>query len=716
MATPTGRRVARARRHLAPLFPHAVRAVSYGASRLVLVPFMIRESLRPMARVRHRASTVLATLALAACGGGGGEGGAPVTPSPTVVTVAVTPASAQIAVGQTAALVVAARDASGNVIGGRAVSWSSASPAVATVDANGVVSGVSAGSATITATISGVAGTSAITVTSPQVAAVTLAPSILSVVEGGSATLTATARDAAGGTLADRPVTWASSAPAIASLSGSGSSATVVGVAAGSAVVSATIGGITASAPVTVTAVASSIEAIGGGDQRGLLGRPLADSLTVRVRRANGSPLAATSVTWTATGGALSSAATVTNDSGVARVQFTPTATAASVSAIVAGVIPATFTSSARASGACALAPAAAVQRFSLGPTDYTLSLRASDPLRVAVLFVDYPGLAATETPAALVSSVIEPGLAQLREMSYGRLNLTAVPFPTWYRMPKPATDYDWTTAAGHRAYLLDVLSVTDATIDFSSFDALYVFSPPTPDKPISPTFNGGTTANVVADGRNFGNAVTFGTDSRTHGPSIMSHETLHMLGLLDLYAFVPAGGTEYPGNPFKYVGAWSLMSNVFVPAHILAWEKRKLGWIDETQVDCLDEPGGVEAVLTPQEVPGGRKMIVVLADASRALAIEVRNGTGLGGNLCSRGLLLYDVVARIATGQGPARIFGSRLTTSGPLFNRCGPWADGTYGSGANPVLTFIHPSTSAVVTVVANEANGAMRVRVQR
>ncbi|MEG1384681.1 MAG: Ig-like domain-containing protein, partial [Oscillospiraceae bacterium] len=46
-----------------------------------------------------------------------------------------------------------------------AVAWSSSDPAIATVDANGLVTGVAAGSATITAAANGKTATCAVTVT-----------------------------------------------------------------------------------------------------------------------------------------------------------------------------------------------------------------------------------------------------------------------------------------------------------------------------------------------------------------------------------------------------------------------------------------------------------------------------------------------------------------------------------------------------------------------
>src|SRR5205814_665074 len=58
-------------------------------------------------------------------------------------------------------------DADGKRLVGRTVTWQSSNTAAATANGSGLVSGVAAGSATITATSEGQSGTSAITVTPP---------------------------------------------------------------------------------------------------------------------------------------------------------------------------------------------------------------------------------------------------------------------------------------------------------------------------------------------------------------------------------------------------------------------------------------------------------------------------------------------------------------------------------------------------------------------
>ena len=88
-------------------------------------------------------------------------------PPAPVATVTVTPNSATVATGSTVQLAAVTRDAGGAMLTGRSVTWTSASPGVATVSASGLVTGIGAGSATITAASEGKSGTATITVTAP---------------------------------------------------------------------------------------------------------------------------------------------------------------------------------------------------------------------------------------------------------------------------------------------------------------------------------------------------------------------------------------------------------------------------------------------------------------------------------------------------------------------------------------------------------------------
>ena len=88
-----------------------------------------------------------------------------VTAAP-VATVTVTPNPATVARTKTVQLTATLKDAAGNVLTGRTVTWSSNNLLVATVNNSGVVTGVFVGNATVIASSEGKTGTTLVTVTS----------------------------------------------------------------------------------------------------------------------------------------------------------------------------------------------------------------------------------------------------------------------------------------------------------------------------------------------------------------------------------------------------------------------------------------------------------------------------------------------------------------------------------------------------------------------
>ena len=174
-----------------------------------------------------------------------------VSPKP-VSAVIISPSQANVIVGQSTQLTAQVTDEQGNVLSGRPITYSSGAPQVATVSANGTVTGVAPGSATITATSEGKTGTATVLVAPIPVAAVTIAPATPNVVVGGTVQLTATARSSGGQDLGARPVNWSSGAPSIAAVSPAG---VLTGVSPGTAIVFASIEGIIGTATVTVRQV-----------------------------------------------------------------------------------------------------------------------------------------------------------------------------------------------------------------------------------------------------------------------------------------------------------------------------------------------------------------------------------------------------------------------------------------------------------------------------
>ena len=194
------------------------------------------------------ATVAAALLAVYAC-----EKPVGTAPSTTAVAVvAVTPPSGTVVVGATMQFAATPEDPNGNPLSGRAVTWGSSAPGVASVDGSGMVRGVAVGAATITATSEGKSGTASVTVASVPVAAVAVTPPAVTIPQGQTVQLTATPQDASGNALGGRVITWASGNRAVATVSGSG---LVTAVAPGAATITATSEGQSGTASVTVASV-----------------------------------------------------------------------------------------------------------------------------------------------------------------------------------------------------------------------------------------------------------------------------------------------------------------------------------------------------------------------------------------------------------------------------------------------------------------------------
>ena len=168
---------------------------------------------------------------------------------PRATTVAVSPAVAELnALGATVQLAAEVRDQNGQVMAGAAVTWTSGSPGVATVNASGLATAVSNGTATITATAGSGSGSAAVTV-AQMAGSVTVSPAAAEIAPGHTLRLAAEALDANGHPVQDAEFSWASSDEAVAAVSASG---LVTAIAAGAATITASSGAVSATAEITV--------------------------------------------------------------------------------------------------------------------------------------------------------------------------------------------------------------------------------------------------------------------------------------------------------------------------------------------------------------------------------------------------------------------------------------------------------------------------------
>lgn len=263
-------------------------------------------------------------LGVAACGDS--------TAPPAVGSVSVVPNSiGPIAPGATATASADVRDASGQALTGRTVTWSSSSPSVATVSSSGVITGVAEGSATVTASVEGKSGSAAVAVRVPP-ALVLLTPASTGLLVGATQTLTLTVKDANGATLTGRTATWSSSNPAIASVNAAGQ---VTGVAMGQVIITATVDGQSGTALVTVTPTAtvtiapSPFTVFQGGTR----------TLTATPRDAAGNPVTGRTVVWTSATPSIATVNAIGVVTGVASGTATIVATIDGVQGTATGTV-----------------------------------------------------------------------------------------------------------------------------------------------------------------------------------------------------------------------------------------------------------------------------------------------------------------------------------------------------------------------------------------
>jgi uncharacterized protein YjdB len=182
------------------------------------------------------------------------------------VTIAITPNPASVVAGKTVALTATVQTPSGTLTNPSAGSWETADGGIATVNPNGVATGVKAGATTISFVYQGVREGVTLTVLAPDdaVASVTITPHEKTIEAGDRAQLDATLKNAAGDVITTKTAAWTSLDPTVAEMSAS-TPGLVLGRNPGTARIVASAEGRADTARVVVIApVVARVEVTGG--------------------------------------------------------------------------------------------------------------------------------------------------------------------------------------------------------------------------------------------------------------------------------------------------------------------------------------------------------------------------------------------------------------------------------------------------------------------
>ncbi|MBL0939149.1 MAG: Ig-like domain-containing protein [Gemmatimonadaceae bacterium] len=206
-------------------------------------------------RIRSALAAVL-VLCTTACGGGDttspGTKGNPSTPAPTTpVATSIVLSTQSVTInglGATQGVGAEVRDQRGQPMS-TAVSWSSASPGIASVSSSGLITSNAVGATDVVATAGTITATVRVVV-APNNVSITLSPNSLTLnTVGATAQLQAMVRNANGDVVTNAVVAWSANPTSVATVSSSG---VVTAVGNGTASITATSAGASATANIGV--------------------------------------------------------------------------------------------------------------------------------------------------------------------------------------------------------------------------------------------------------------------------------------------------------------------------------------------------------------------------------------------------------------------------------------------------------------------------------
>ena len=216
---------------------------------------------------------------------------------PKPATIEVSPNGTEVHVGDKVQFTAVAKDASGKVMDVKPDVWFAAPFDVAGTDDKGVVVFHQPGVVTVGVVINDKPGIAHVTVVTPPVAKIDIAPMPLGLAVGTSTIISATARNSNGDPRSDTPIQWKSSTPAIATVDASGM---VTAIAPGTARLQATAG--PASAETSVRVVADTVRslAISPADTNAKTGDVV--HFSAAAKSAKGSEVKDVLITWSVSG------------------------------------------------------------------------------------------------------------------------------------------------------------------------------------------------------------------------------------------------------------------------------------------------------------------------------------------------------------------------------------------------------------------------------
>jgi M6 family metalloprotease-like protein len=369
--------------------------------------------------------------------------------------------------------------------------------------------------------------------------------------------------------------------------------------------------------------------------------------------------------------------------------------------------------------------------------SDFTKQVRPIGHVKALMIFVDFEDAKASDANPNQGGrdwrdpnsywDFLKQSVDFFNASSNGRFQLdVTLKSDKWFRMPGKTTDYGMTrqtfSIAHQKTYARDAVLAADPETDYAGYQLVYIMPPRNATQiAFSPELNLYTNR-IAVDGTIVKNGATFGQDMFSWGPKIINHETGHAISLPESYNGSGTGATHL------WVGGWDLMGNILGHApEYMAWNKWKLGWLDDPDFGCLASDGSAEYTLSPVSTPPDgvtKKGVVIRTGPTTAIAAELRAPLGNDATetvspgahrMCDWGVLLYKIDVTVLNSYGSIKTLDAMPGSTGA---GCTGEVDiATLGKGQGDGPThFEDPETGTQFDVLDIQDGISARLKVTR
>ena len=275
--------------------------------------------------------------------------------------------------------------------------------------------------------------------------------------------------------------------------------------------------------------------------------------------------------------------------------------------------------------------------------------------LRVLVVPISVRDYLFSEEDLKLAETGLTKSAEFWNSMSYGNFNLesTFLPKESWPTFDETAEQLGLISSGpmtDYQAFVEMAMTRLSEKMDTSKFDVFFVALPAVNDFLMGQAMRLGE--GFISDKEVQQNAIFVGGGYLNFW-EVTAHELGHVgFGLEDLYSF------ETQSNIF---GDWDIMQMaILVPSkEITSWSRWIAGWLDDSQVQCLEKQDSATLFIEPIEVASTQpKSIVVRTSPNSVLVAESRRN--LGYDVSGSYVLIYTVDTSKSHGFGPYKYEGT--------------------------------------------------------